>query len=190
MRPSQTCSAPDPGQVYQPAEDSVLLLRAASREIRSTDRVLEVGTGSGFVLSGLSSCCCTVGTDINPHAARISGDRGLQMVRTDLAAGLRQVFDLVLFNPPYLPTQPDERLGDWLEYALDGGPDGRVVIGRFLREIDDAIVPGGRILLLISSLTGKDETQAMIQEAGWVCSLVDEERIEGGELLYVLRLTR
>ena len=190
MRPSQTFSAPDPGQVYQPAEDSFLLLRAASREIRPSDRVLEVGTGSGYVLSGLFPCFLAVGTDINPHAARISYDRGLRVVRTYFAAGLRQVFDLVLFNPPYLPTRPDERIEDWLEAALDGGPDGREVIGRFLDTIGGVMTPKGRILLLISSLTGKEETRVMIESSGWTCSLVDQERVEGGESLMVLRLTR
>ena len=41
------------------------------------------------------------------------------------------LFDLIVFNPPYLPTQPEERIDDWLEYALDGGVDGRAVITRF-----------------------------------------------------------
>ncbi len=190
MQPSQTFSAPDPGQVYQPAEDSFLLLRAASREISPSDRVLEVGTGSGYVLSGLPPCCLAVGTDINPHAARISYEGGLRVVRTDLAAGLRQVFDLVLFNPPYLPTRPEERIEDWLEAALDGGPDGRVVIRQFLETIGGVITQKGRILLLISSLTGKEETRGMIEASGWTCLLIDEERVEGGESLMVLRLTR
>jgi len=42
-----------------------------------------------------------------------------------LFSGLSGPFDLIIFNPPYLPTLPRERIDDWLEYALDGGPTGR-----------------------------------------------------------------
>ena len=57
-------------QVYSPAEDSFLLLRAALREVRPDDRVLEVGTGSGYIAAGLlGRAARVVATDINPHAA-------------------------------------------------------------------------------------------------------------------------
>ena len=93
-------------------------------------------------------------TDINPHAVLCAHKAGIDVVRTDLFTGIRGPFDLVLFNPPYLPTQPEERMDDWLEYALDGGESGRAVIERFARNVGDVLAPGGRILLLISSLTG------------------------------------
>jgi len=109
-------------QVYSPAEDSYLLLRAALREVRLTDRVLEVGTGSGYVAAELvGRAAQVVTTDINPHAVECARARGLAAVRTDLFAGLSGPFDLVIFNPPYLPTAPEERIDDWLEHALDGG---------------------------------------------------------------------
>ena len=176
--------------MYQPAEDSFLLLHAARQEITPHDRVLEVGVGSGYVSSRLPPCAMVVATDINPHAAGIAKEAGVRIVRTDLAAGLCRVFDLILFNPPYLPTGPGERIDDWLEYALDGGPDGRDVIARFLQEIPAVLVPGGRVLLLISSLTGVLETREMIGLAGWDSSIAAQEMVEGGETLIVYRLKR
>lgn len=190
MQQSPTCFPYDQSQVYQPAEDSWLLLRAASREIMPKDRVLEVGTGSGAVSSRLSPCRLLVGTDINPHATRAARHAGIPVVRTDLTAGLRQVFDLVLFNPPYLPTRDQDRVDDWLEYALDGGPDGRMIITRFLAMVSDILTPGGRVLLLISSVTGIPESYDMIRKAGWSCQVIAEENIEGGERLLVFRLSR
>lgn len=131
-----------PDQVYPPAEDSHLLLRAALREVRPTDRVLEVGTGSGYVAASvLGRAANVVATDINPHAVECARARGLAAVRTDLFAGLSGPFDLVLFNPPYLPTLPEERIDDWLEYALDGGPTGRAVIERFVADIGRVLSP-------------------------------------------------
>ena len=111
------------------------------------------------------------------------------MIRSDLFAGVRGPFDLVLFNPPYLPTAPDERLDDWLEYALDGGPDGRRTIARFLDGLVAVLSPGGRALLLISSLTGPGEVARLADAAGLSGRVVLERRIEG-ETLLVLRLER
>ena len=111
------------------------------------------------------------------------------MLRADLLAGVRGPFDLVLFNPPYLPTAPDERLDDWLEYALDGGPDGRRTIARFLDGLAAVLAPGGRALLLISSLTGPEEVERLANAAGLTGGVVLERRIEG-ETLLVLRLER
>jgi len=180
----------DGGQVYQPAEDSFLLLETAKKEVRSSDRVLEIGVGSGYVSSGLlSSCRMLVATDRNPHATVIAHATGVPVILTDIATGLCGPFDLILFNPPYLPTDPAERIDDWLELALDGGPSGREVIARFLCEIPGIISPGGRVLLLISSLTGPDEISDLVLKNGFESCTVAEERVDGGEVLMIFRLT-
>jgi release factor glutamine methyltransferase len=180
---------PDPAQVYQPAEDSFLLLRAALKELREEDRVLEVGTGSGYVAGTISGCTVVTATDINPHAVRTARQEGVEVVRTDLAAGLKNgSFDLILFNPPYLPTDPSERIDDWLEYALDGGKGGLDVVSRFLREIPLLLAPGGRILLLVSSLNNSETVRSLLRKTGWQCSVVDREILVDGEILFILRL--
>jgi release factor glutamine methyltransferase len=112
------------------------------------------------------------------------------VIRTDLTSGLRGPFDLILFNPPYLPTSAEEQIDDWLEYALDGGITGREVIERFLSEVPLLLSPEGRVLLLISSLNGFEETKKLIQSTGWDCMVTDREVVEGGEILLVCRLVR
>jgi release factor glutamine methyltransferase len=179
----------DSAQVYQPEADTYLLLRAAQEEVRAEDRVLEVGTGSGTIASSLEKARCIVVTDINPHAAKCARKKGLPVVRADLFCGIRGTFDLILFNPPYLPTQPEERIDDWLEFALDGGSDGREVIGRFLAGAGEHLAPDGRILLLISSLTGLDPVTELASQRGFCTGIFMEDVVED-EVLYVLRICR
>jgi release factor glutamine methyltransferase len=179
----------DPSQVYIPEADTYLLLDAARAEVRAGDRVLEVGTGAGLIAGELSCVTSVVATDINPHAAFCAQKKGIDVVQCDLFCGIRCVFDLILFNPPYLPTQPEERIDDWLERALDGGENGRVVIGRFAEQVGPMLAKGGRILLLISSLTGLPEVRNLFFQTGFLSEILVKKNVEG-ETLYVLKMIR
>jgi release factor glutamine methyltransferase len=180
----------DPTQVYPVREDTLLLLEAALAEVEPADRVLEIGTGSGYIARHLiGKAALVVATDVNPHACRAASTPGVGMARADLTAGIRGQFDLVLFNAPYLPTGPDERLEDWLEKALDGGETGREVIARLLPDLPRVLAPGGRLLLVISELTGEAEVLNLLGEAGFHARIVREVRVEG-ERIMVVRAAR
>ncbi|MDD1685550.1 HemK2/MTQ2 family protein methyltransferase [Methanoregula sp.] len=179
----------DPSQVYQPEADTYLLLDAALMEVRPGDRVLEVGTGSGFIAAEMRKKGCTIATDINPHAAMSAHKAGVDVVRCNLFDALGGTFDLILFNPPYLPTEPHERIDDWLEYALDGGTSGRDTIVRFAAGVSRVLARDGRILLLVSSLTGLTEVKTLFSAEGFTSEVVRQEKVED-EILYVLRFHR
>lgn len=179
----------DPSQVYKPEADTYLLLDAAREEVKAGDHVLEIGTGSGLIAAELAKGTGVVATDINPHAVLCARKRGVDVVQSDLFCGIRSSFDLIVFNPPYLPTQPEERIDDWLEHALDGGLNGRVVIERFSADVSRVLAPGGRILLLISSLTGLPEVRDLFFKAGFVSEIVLRRNVED-EILYVLKIVR
>lgn len=176
--------------VYDPGEDSFLLVEAALREVRPHDRVLEVGTGSGVVSLFVKDITPdVVATDISPIACRNARLNGVQVVRTDLFNGICGKFNLIIFNPPYLPTVPEERLETWLDRAFNGGLTGRREIERFVENIDRILAPGGRILTVISSLTGIDETEALFKEKRLRMELVSTEKVPF-EKLVVLRFSR
>jgi release factor glutamine methyltransferase len=179
----------DPCQVYSPEADTALLLLAARAEVQPTDFVLEVGTGTGLIAAEMAKVTRVLATDINPHAVFCAHRAGIEVVRTDLFMGIRGPFDLVLFNPPYLPTRPEERIDDWLEYALDGGDNGRAVIEQFAQNVGDALAPGGRILLLISSLTGLSDVLKLFAGQGYSAGIAMQKDVEG-EMLYVLKIMR
>lgn len=178
------------GGVYPIEADTLLLLDAALREVRRGDRVLEVGTGSGYIASALTEAArCVIATEINPHAARMARARGVQVILTDLVSAVRGRFELILFNPPYLPTPEADRKDDWLELALDGGPTGREVIGRFASSIGELLAPGGRALLLVSSLTGEGEVRELFESRGFAVQVAERMEYEGEELM-VMKITR
>ena len=175
-------------EVYQPAEDTYLLLRAAQSEARPEDLALEIGCGSGFLSQELGAKVARlIATDINPHAVRAARARGIEVIRADLFRGIKGKFDLILFNAPYLPTELKERTGQWIDYALDGGESGRQTVDRFIEDLALHLRPGGRALLLISSLTGLTEVQETATAAGLTVEVVADEGCFF-ERLYVLRL--
>jgi release factor glutamine methyltransferase len=108
------------------------------------DAVLEIGCGSGIISKALRHRArWVVATDVNPAALRRLRREGVEVLRADLFAGIRGRFDLVLFNPPYLPTEEDEGPGGWINFAFDGGKTGRETIGRFLEGLRDRLCRRG-----------------------------------------------
>lgn len=190
LPPSPTSSVPDDGQIYPPREDTFFLLEKAQAEIKPDDIVLEVGTGSGYIVSSVQGSRMVYATDINPHAVLSAHARGVQVVRTDFAVGFRRVFTLVLFNPPYIPTRPDERCDDWLEYALDGGPDGREPLSPFLSLIPEVLKPDGRVLILISSLQNFEKCEELFKSVGFSYEISGHEILEDGEELRIYLLKK
>jgi release factor glutamine methyltransferase len=64
-----------------------------------------------------------------------------------------------------------------------------VVIERFIADAGRVLAPFGRVLLLVSSLTGLDEVRDLFARAGFVSFVVDTEQLEG-ETLFVIRAMR
>lgn len=177
--------------VYQPAEDSHLLATAACDEVSPTDCALDVGTGSGYVAAAMAETGAQVlGADVNPHACWQARQNGITAVRGNLTAPFRdKAFDLVTFNPPYLPTASDEERDDWMALALSGGESGRAVIDPFLADVRRVLTPGGRVLLLVSSLSDVDAVTERASEAGLESKTVATDSFPF-ETLSVLRLGR
>ncbi len=179
------------GHVYQPAEDSALLAEAAIEDMTASNRVLEVGTGSGWVAEQVAdeTDAHVVGSDLNPHACRQARDRGVAAVRADLVAPFAaNSVDAVLFNPPYLPTDPDNEWGDWMEHALSGGEDGRRLIRPFLADVGRVLTADGAVYLLVSSLAGYEVVVDLAREAGFATTELRQDSYPF-EVLSVLRLT-
>lgn len=92
-------------EIYQPAEDTLLLLKSALEEARPEDSAIEIGCGRSLISREIAPLVKSIlSTDINPHAVRLAKEFGLEVVRADLFRGIAAEFDLVIFNPPYLQS--------------------------------------------------------------------------------------
>ncbi len=173
--------------VYEPAEDSFLLAEAALDQIKDSERILEVGCGSGIISAVIknNTSARITGIDINPYAAACTRDNGVEAIRGNLLDCVRGKFDLIIFNPPYLPTDELQRTKDWINIALDGGNDGREIINRFLEDAVPHLLENGRILMLVSSFTGIEEVKSKMKELGYGVKEVSKERISFEQLLVI-----
>ncbi|WP_290595691.1 MULTISPECIES: HemK2/MTQ2 family protein methyltransferase [unclassified Archaeoglobus] len=175
--------------IYEPAEDSELLLEVALREVREEDEVVEIGAGSGFVAERLKGKCkFLLTTDISPYAAKELRKKGLDVVRTDIAKGVKKKFSLVLFNPPYLELEDHLKKGDWLDVAVDGGRGGIEVIERFLNSLDEILTSNGRAILIASSYN-EPQIYDLIEGLGFKYDIVGRRNLFF-EKLYAIKIWR
>ena len=169
-------------EVYPPSEDSMLLIR--SLDVRPGERVLEIGPGSGVVSihCARNGCVVTAG-DVNPRAVdltqRNASANGVEMttVLTDVYSDIESRFDTIVFNLPYLPVEED----GLLEKSWSGGPDGLGPLPRLLDGADDHLLPGGRVVIVVSSLMDGDALERTL--AGW------DRRVLGELPLFFERLS-
>jgi len=127
-------------KVYEPAEDTFLL--AENMKVKESDVVLDMGTGCG-ILAVLAAVKAkkVVAVDINPYAikcakknAEFNGvENKIEFRLGELFQPIssNETFDLIIFNPPYLPSAPHEERS-WIEKAWAGGSSGRKVVDRFI----------------------------------------------------------
>lgn len=153
--------------IYEPAEDSYLLEKQIKKY--AAGRVLDVGTGSGIqALTAITfpNVREVVAVDINQKAVeelqKIVESRKLRKLKvfhSDLFEKVEAKFNLILFNPPYLPQ--DKGIDD---PALYGGKKGWEIIERLISQASRYLMEDGKILLLFSTLTNKKKVEEILEE--------------------------
>ncbi|TWT95445.1 class I SAM-dependent methyltransferase [Neorhodopirellula pilleata] len=105
------------------------------------------------------------------------------------------IFDLVFFNPPYVPTRVGqklrltERLGVDGDQMWDGGEDGTVVLAKFLREAPKVLRPGGRIVFGVQPIFVDDDRVRQTIQASDLTLESTHSRSSIPAVLYVAKTT-
>lgn len=161
-----------------PRPDTETLIEAALSLIdgdglrRAPLRLLDLGTGTGCLLITLLAElpeASGIGVDLNPaalalarnNARTLEVDGRAHFVAADWLDAIDGAFDLVVSNPPYIPTAEIEGLGREVSHdpraALDGGSDGLSAYRRLAPRLKEVLRPGGRVLVE----TGADQAEAV-----------------------------
>ena len=168
--------------VYETAEDTFLV--ADKMAVNENDTVLDIGTGCGILaVLAAKKAQHVVAVDINPYAIKCAQKNAkaqgvtekVDFFQGDLFQPLRndKSFSLILFNSPYLPSEPHEE-NSWIGKAWAGGPNGRKVIDRFIAGAPCWLTENGRVLLVQSSLSDPDKTIEMFNELNLQAKVVSQ----------------
>lgn len=160
-------------------------------------RVLDLCTGSGFVAiaaAGMGGAGVTA-FDICPHAVGCSrGNAAAAGVAVDVRKGTWSdaldcaPFDIVVSNPPYVPTPPDgdtEAISPSAgpSWAWNAGADGRMVLDPLCEAAPKLLCDGGTLLLVHSALAGVQQSLDSLKWAGMDAKVVASKWIPFGPVM-------
>ncbi|MDD5499531.1 MAG: methyltransferase [Candidatus Nanoarchaeia archaeon] len=177
--------------VYVPAEDSYLLKKWVSK-LSKGKTVLDMGTGEGFLaISAKSSGALSViGVDKNVDAVKVAERNAknakldIEFRYSDLFLTVPGSFDLIIFNPPYLPLENGISFKN--DYDLIGGEKGNELSIEFLRQAPNHLNHGGIVLMICSSMSNPFEIFNYAKSFGFNFEILEELKIDF-ETLYCVK---
>jgi release factor glutamine methyltransferase len=177
--------------IYQPSEDSYFLTDILKKQLPLLLQInpnltfLEIGAGSGIHLetaynNGIKKENI-YSSDINPNSVNHCSSLGFKCINSDLFENLKGKWDIIVFNPPYLPENEFDNLPD-----TSGGKKGDEITLKFLQQAKEHLNPNARIFLLLSSQTPMHRINQEFKN--YHVSLLGNERLFYEEL-FVYELT-
>ena len=156
--------------------------------------VAEAGTGSGYLTSIIARFVKKVESyEKNEDFFNLSR-KNLEMLKIDNVdiynkdiSDLKGKFDLIIFNPPYLPEEKHE--DSETKLVTTGGKYGYEILERFFKDAKKFLNKNGKILIVFSSLTKKKKIDSLIKKYGFKFKLLEEKKIFF-ESLYVYLIER
>lgn len=174
-----------------PRPETELLVEAAQSLAKDGDRVLDLCTGSGAIAIALKKTSEKAGKNLTVEGADISKDAlalakenadlvgaAVSFFRSDLLDGAEGKYDLIVCNPPYIPSGEIESLQREVKdfeprLALDGGADGLDFYRRIAATYRGKINGGGS--LLFETGAGQAEKVAALFEGKGVSTQIKKD---------------
>jgi release factor glutamine methyltransferase len=200
LRPELIAAEPgqSDGSVYPPQDDSRLLVETMHLSgLIPRRRVLDLCTGSGFIAIAAAEmgCASVTAFDICPNAVRCSqGNAALAGVEVDVREGSWigaldcAPFEVVVSNPPYVPTPRDggaevisSRAGP--SWAWNAGPDGRLVLDPLCETVSKLLCDGGSLLLVQSAFADVQLSLDSLRASGLNADVIASQWIPFGPVL-------
>ena len=150
--------------VLIPRQDTETLVETVlDREKDPAISILDLCTGSGCIavsLKKLGGYSQVAASDLSDKAIGLAmrnasiNDAEIRLIKSDLFKDIEGSFDVIVSNPPYIPTEEIETLSPEVRdhdprLALDGGSDGLDIYRRIVSECGDVLNTGGRLYMEI-----------------------------------------
>ncbi len=161
--------------VLIPRQDTETLVEQVLKIVKPGMKVLDLCTGSGCVLISVLKNALELtgmGSDISKTALLVAKENAklhevdAEWVRSDLFDNITETFDVIMANPPYIPTgeilslMPEVRDFE-PENALDGGADGLDFYRKITEQVKDYLNPGGYVYMEIGYDQGEAVSELM-----------------------------
>lgn len=161
--------------VLIPRQDTETLVEQVLKIVKPGMKVLDLCTGSGCVLISVLKNApelTGMGSDISKTALLVAKENAklhevdAEWVRSDLFDNITETFDVIMANPPYIPTgeilslMPEVRDFE-PENALDGGADGLDFYRKIAGQVKDYLNPGGYVYVEIGYDQGEAVSELM-----------------------------
>jgi release factor glutamine methyltransferase len=169
--------------VLSPRPETELIVERALETYLESEpkRVLDLGTGSGCILISLLKEWETstgVGVDISDSALKMAKKNAAlnlvedrcTFIKSDWGSELKESFDLIVSNPPYIPNLDIESLAKEVKnhdpiLALDGGFDGLQSYKKIFLQILSLLKPSG-IALFEIGINQQEDIMRIVEESG------------------------
>jgi release factor glutamine methyltransferase len=174
-----------PGVLRPPEDCRMLASIVAELGLARGASVLDVFAGSGaLALAGAAAGAREVAAvDISRVAVlNVRLNAMLNRVRVDVRRGDMfapfegRRFDLIVANPPYVPSESDELPSFGPSRAWDAGPDGRAFLDRLCAQAPDHLTAGGSVMVVQSSLCGEEATLEALAAGGLESEVLGRRR--------------
>ncbi len=211
--PEKTLTIPTPRtdhvsyeHVYEPAEDSFLLLDALEEQLAllkdKTTICLEVGSGSGIISTAIASAlpqCFVLACDINEKACDAtrqtaivnSVQHQIQVVHLDVLKIMPfrvNLVDLLICNPPYVATDEEEHGSADITAAWAGGSLGRNLTDVVIKSLPRMLTKSGCALFVLEQCNKPENIAEFVKCLGMHSEVLISRRC-GREFLSIMKIT-